>query len=85
MGNNEKNNAKNNGNNEKIQEVTTSGCGAGRQATALRARRCQPDRVCSQDLSLSLGAIPSFLFPQSQQSANARNDEITSLAATLHA
>src|SRR2546423_512448 len=38
--------------------VPTSCRDAGRQATALRASRCQLDRVRSQDLRMSLGAIP---------------------------
>ncbi|HEY4922285.1 MAG TPA: hypothetical protein VII40_19440, partial [Xanthobacteraceae bacterium] len=44
----EKTMRRNNGNSRKSGRVINVGCDARRQATALRARRCQGDRVCFQ-------------------------------------
>jgi hypothetical protein len=81
MGNNEKNNARSNGNNEKSGRVPTSGCGMTRQATALRASPREP-RLDGPSLFAAFVDEPgrSCQLP-SQQSADARNNEITSFAA----
>jgi hypothetical protein len=53
---------------------------AGRQATALRAGRRWADRVCSPNLRMSLGAIPTLSFMPLAQIENARKDETTGLS-----
>jgi hypothetical protein len=60
--------------------ATTSGCNARRQAMGVRPRLCQTNRVCLQDLRMSLGAIPGCHHDNRQT-----RNEITSLALTLRA
>jgi hypothetical protein len=62
MGSNGKNNAQNNGNSRKSGRVINVWLWGRKTATALRASRCQADRVCWQNLRMSLGAIPTLSF-----------------------